>query len=117
MAYSAGMLRERVTIVRRTVGTADPFGKDSAGVTYETVGVFWAAFSFKKGMKSIHEGAVDGYDTIMFRMRWNANITRECLIQFDGRWYDIESFWREYHTNQIQITARERANQQVTLTT
>lgn len=117
MAYSAGLLREHIIIARRVTGTADPFGKDSAGVSYETIGTFRAGFSFKKGVKGIREGAVDGYDTVMFRMRWNPNITRECLIQFDGRWYDVESFFREYHTNQIQITAHERANQQVTLTT
>ena len=37
------------------------------------------------------------------------------LIQYQGRWYQIQSFNANYQDNQIQITAMELANQQVTI--
>ena len=57
----------------------------------------------------------DAYDTVMFRMRYNAEIDRWCLLQYQGKWYQIQSFNADYQQNQIQITATEMANQKVTI--
>ena len=113
--YDAGMRSKRITIARRSETTGGQFSQRSAGQKYEVVGTFWAAEDFNKGTKSLREGAVDAYDTVMFRMRFHKDIDRWCLIQYQGRWYQIQSFNANYQDNQIQITAMELANQQVTI--
>ena len=115
MAYTSGMMNKRVTVARRAADAASGYGKGAAGVRYTILGEFWAAEDFNKGVKSLREGAYDAYDTVMFRMRYNKDIDRWCLIQYQGRWYQIQSFNANYQENQIQITAMELANQQVTI--
>lgn len=116
MTYSPGMLHEQVTVAARTTAQQSRFGLDGGGVAYQTVGTFFAAVDWKRGLKEMREGALDGYDIIMVRMYWNASVTRECLVQYDGVWYQIESFHRCFYDNTIQITARELANQNITIT-
>lgn len=114
MAYSTGMMNKRVVVAKRAADTATNFGKNGQ-MRYTILGEFWAAEDFNKGVKSLREGAYDAYDTVMFRMRFNKDIDRWCLIQYQGRWYQIQSFNANYQDNQIQITAMELANQQVTI--
>ena len=115
MAYSTGMMNKRVKIAKRVDSEGGSFGRSSGGQKYTMLGEFWAAESFNKGVKSMREGAVDAYDTVMFRMRYRAEIDRWCLVQYHGRWYQIQSFNEDYQTNEIQITAIEMANQNVTI--
>ena len=115
MAYSTGMMNKRVKIAKRVDSEGGSFGRSSGGQKYTMLGEFWAAESFNKGVKSMREGAVDAYDTVMFRMRYRAEIDRWCLVQYHGRWYQIQSFNESYQDNQIQITAVELANQKVQL--
>lgn len=110
MAYSTGMMRQKVTIAKRDNATQNRYGLDAAGIRWIKVGTFWAAVDWKRGMKEMREGALDAYDFIMVRMRWRDDIDRDCLLKHDDRWYQIESFHRDYEANTIQITARERAN-------
>ncbi len=117
MAYSTGMMNKRVKIVKRVDSEGGSFGRSSGGQKYTMLGEFWAAESFNKGVKSMREGAVDAYDTVMFRMRYHAEIDRWCLVQYHGRWYQIQSFNEDYQTNEIQITATEMPNQNVTIVT
>ena len=115
MAYSTGMLNKRITVAKRATFTdADNFGKRGEP-KYERLGTFWAAEDFNRGTKSLREGSFDAYDTVMFRMRFTKQIDRWCIIQYQGRWYQIQSFNECYQTNQIQITAVEMANQKVTV--
>ena len=115
MAYSTGMMNKRVKIAKRVDSEGGSFGRSSGGQKYTMLGEFWAAESFNKGVKSMREGAVDAYDTVMFRMRYHDEIDRWCLVQYHGRWYQIQSFNEDYQTNEIQITAIEMANQNVTI--
>ena len=108
------MMKYRVTVAKRYQDTQETFGK-SGQPKYESLGTFWAAEDFNRGVKSLREGAYDAYDTVMFRMRYNAQIDRWCLLQYQGKWYQIQSFNSNYQENQIQITATEMANQQVTI--
>lgn len=117
MAYSTGMINKRVTIAKRTASEMGDYGVDSGGIKYQLLGTFWAAEDFNRGVKALREGAVDAYDTVMFRMRYNAQIDRWCLIQYQGTWYEIQSFNANYQENQIQITAIERTNQDVEIVT
>lgn len=108
-------MNKRVKIAKRVESEGGDFGRKSGGQKYTLLGEFWAAESFNKGVKSLREGAVDAYDTVMFRMRFNANIDRWCLIQYHGKWFQIQSFNEDYQTNEIQITAKEMANQKVNI--
>ena len=109
------MMNKRVKVAKRY---ADPngesFGK-SGQPKYEILGTFWMAETFTKGVKAMREGALDAYDTVMFRCRYNANIDRWCLLKYHGKWYQITSFNEDYQENQIQMTAIEMANQNVTI--
>ena len=115
MSYSTGMMNKRIKIAKRVDSEGGSFGRSSGGQKYAMLGEFWAAETFNKGVKSMREGAVDAYDTVMFRMRYHAEIDRWCLVQYHGRWYQIQSFNEDYQTNELQITATEMANQNVTI--
>lgn len=115
MGYSSGMMNKRIKIAKRVDSTGGDFGRSSGGQKYTLLGEFWASEKFDKGMKSLREGAVDAYDTVMFRMRFNTDVDRWCLIQYQGKWFQIQSCNEDYQTNEIQITAKEMANQNVTI--
>lgn len=109
------MLKKRIEIAKRVESTNGQFGKSSAGQKYQSMGKFWASETWNKGVKSLREGAVDAYDTVMFRMRWAKDVDRWCLIKYQKRWYQIQSLNEDYQRNEIQITATEMVNQNVTL--
>lgn len=109
------MMNKRVWIARRATDTQETFGK-SGQPKYELLGDFWAAEDYNRGVKSLREGAFDAYDTVMFRMRWQKDIDRWCIIKYHGKWYQIQSFNESFQDNTIQITAIEMANQQVNFT-
>ena len=115
MAYSAGMLNKRITIAKRYSQTVAARATDTGSVKYEVLGTFWASETWSKGVKALHEGALDAYDTVMFRMRYRSDVDRWCLIQYHGKWYQIQSLNGDYQENQLQITATEMANQNVTI--
>ena len=114
MAYSTGMMNKRVVVAKRANDEGASFGK-SGQPKYEILGTFWMAETFTKGVKAMHEGALDAYDTVMFRCRYNKNIDRWCLLKYRGKWYQITSFNEDYQENQLQMTAVELANQQVNI--
>lgn len=116
MAYSAGMLNKRVTVAKRTADQGSDFGKQGSP-KYEIIGKYWMGETFNKGVKAMREGALDAYDTVMFRCRYNAKFDRWCLLQYKGKWYQITSFNDDAQDNQIQITATEMANQNVNIIT
>lgn len=108
------MISKRVTVAKRATVDDATFGK-AGQPKYEILGTFWMAEDFNRGTKSLREGAFDAYDTVMFRMRWNKDIDRWCLLKYRAKWYQITSFNEDYQDNQIQITAIEMANQQVNI--
>ena len=109
------MMNKRVTVARRYNDQSQVFGGSSSVTKYEIICTVWAAEDFNRGTKSLREGAFDAYDIVMFRMRYHKDIDRWCLLQYQGKWYQIQSFNPDYQTNQIQITAIELANQNVVL--
>lgn len=114
MGYSSGFMPMRLTFAKRVTDSSDNFGKSGAP-KYEILGTFWGNEEFNKGIKSLREGAFDAYDTVMFRLRYNPDIDRWCLIKYHDKWYQIQSFNSNYNQNQIQITAIEMVNQQVNI--
>lgn len=114
MSYSTGMMNRRVAImVRDTVSEGD-FGRNSAGRSYKYGTTVWAAEDFNRGTKALREGALDGYDRVMFRMRWNPTIDRSSMLVYDGKTYQIESFNSDKYHNTIQITAVEAPGKDLT---
>ena len=102
MAYSSGMLNKRVTILNKQSGTT--FGDTT---TYGPVAHVWSDVTWSKGVKALHEGALDAFDTVMFRMRWNPFVSRDSQLQYDDVTYQIMSFHADKMANTIQITAQE----------
>lgn len=74
---------------------------------YEDAGCVWANVTWSKGVKALHEGALDAYDTVIIRMRYNTIVSRDSHLVHDGREYQITSFHRDHRENIIQITAVE----------
>jgi len=114
MAYSSGMRNKRVAILNRKAGADGDFGRNSGGRQYEYATTVWASVKFNKGMKSMMEGAYDAYDTIIIRMLYNATICRESVLIYDNRTWQIQSFNRDYETNEIQVTVVEYAGKDLT---
>ena len=113
------MRNKRVKVAKRATDTQESFGK-SGQPKYEWLRqagdhAFWASEKFDKGMKSLREGALDSYNTVMFRMNFINGVDEWCLLQYQGKWYQITSCNEDYQTNEIQITAVRMANQKVTI--
>lgn len=102
MAYQSGFLHNRVTIWNKVVSTG--FGDTTS---WQDVGTVWANVAFSRGMKALREGALDAYDTVIIRMRYNKIVSRDSLLVHDGRTYQIQSFHRDLRENIVQITAVE----------
>ena len=102
MAYQSGFLHNRVTICNKVVSTG--FGDTTS---WQDVGTVWANVTFSRGVKSLREGALDAYDTVIIRMRYNKIVSRDSLLVHDGRTYQIQSFHRDLRENIVQITAVE----------
>lgn len=114
MAYASGMRNRRVHIMNRKADVEGDFGRNSGGRGYEYTTTVWAAVTFNKGVKSMREGALDAYDTVMFRMLYTKKVCRESMIVWDDRTFAVQSFNRDYQTNEIQITATEAPGKDLT---
>jgi head-tail adaptor len=115
MAYERGFLNKRLTIAKRATAAVSTRGTDTGSVKYELLGTYWGNKTWNKGAKAMHEGTMDAYDTVMFRMDYRSTIDRWCLIKCEGKWYQIQSLNGDYHENQLQITAIEMPNQKVNI--
>ena len=114
MAQSSGFRNKRVAIINRSTDGGGDFGRNSAGRPYVYETTVWASVRFNKGVKSLREGAVDAYDTILFGMLYTPNVSRESMLVYDSRTFQIQSFNRDYQTNEIQITAVEAPGKDLT---
>ena len=115
VGYSAGMMNKRVTIAKRLKDQQGSFGNSQP--KYEVIGDFWAAENFNRGMKSLKDGNFDAYDIVMFRLYYNEQFDRWCILKYQGKWYQIQSFNADYQTKKVQITAIEMSNQKVHIVT
>ena len=104
MAYSTGLLKHRVKILNKVLPTQADFGETTR---YAEAATVWADVTWSKGVKALREGALDAYDTIMVRMRYNTVVSRDSRLLIDGVTYQIQSLHRDYQENTIQITATE----------
>ena len=104
MGYSSSILKWHVAILKKKDAGEKAFGEKTE---YETVACVHANVTWKKGQKSLNEGALDSIDTVLIRMRWNTLVRRDSQLVYDGVTYQIQSFHADRQDNTIQITATE----------
>lgn len=107
MAYSSGMLKDRVEILTRQRATSGSRGRGSGEPTFDAVGTVWASVTWTKGARPMQEGALEAYDVVMIRMRWNDIVNRDCRLRSGGKTYQILQLQEGRQDNQIQIIAQE----------
>ena len=112
MAYSTGILRERVQILNRTEAQVGKFGIDSSGIGFEPAGAVWAEVTWAKGKQAMNAGALDVYGIIMVRMRYNTIVSERSRIVHDGKTYQIlgDTFHAQRQDNTIQFQAQQVVN-------
>ena len=108
MAYSSGILRNRVTILNRPEAQQGKFGLDSSGVEFETAGTVWAEVTWVRGKQAMNVGALDVYGVIMVRMRYNTIVNDRSRVMYDGKTYQIlgDTFHAQRQDNTIQFHAQ-----------
>ena len=114
MAQSSGFRNKRVHILNRSTDGGGDFGRNSAGRPFKYDGTVWASVRFSKGVKSLREGALDVYDTLLVGMLYTSKISRESMLVYDGRTWQVTSFNRDYETNEIQLTVVEAPGKDLT---
>lgn len=112
MAYTSGLLKDRVTILNRTEAQQGKFGLDSAGIEWEAVTCVWANVDWQKGKSGMTAGSIDAYGVKIVRMRWNNIITERSRIQYEGKTYQIlpETFNPNRQENTIQFLCQQIIN-------
>lgn len=104
MSYQRGFLRDRITLW-------NPTRKDSeygAGyIKYTPMAKVWANVSFVKGQRAMRNGEIDVYQTVMVRLDCHAMLTKRTRIEYDGRFWIIDSFNRDLGKNECQLTMFE----------
>ena len=112
MAYTSGLLKERVTILNRTEAQQGKFGLDSAGIEFESAATVWASVDWQKGKTAMNAGALDAYGVKIVRMRWNSVITERSRILWREKTYQIlpETFNASRQENTIQFLCQQVVN-------
>ena len=108
--FTSGMRNHRVTILNKVQPSERQFGEKTG---YRRDGSLWSSYEFSKGTRALREGALDAYDSVIFRMNFSANvtITRESLIECDGKVYQVQSLNSDRRENKIIIRATEMTAQ------
>jgi hypothetical protein len=104
------MRNHRVTILNKVSPSEKAFGEKTG---YKRDGSLWSSYEFSKGTKALRDGALDTYDSVIFRMNFSANvsITRESLIEMHDKVYQIQSLNEDHQENKIIIRATEMTTQ------
>lgn len=106
------MRNHRITILNKVQPTEKAFGEKTG---YRCEGSLSSSYEFTKGTRALREGALDAYDSVMFRLNFSGNvakkITRDSLIEMHGKIYQIQSLNEDYHENKIIIRATEMTTQ------
>lgn len=108
--FDAGMRNHRITVLNKVPTYGRAFGEK---VGYCRVGSLWSSYNFNKGGKALREGTLDAYDHVLFQMDYSTDITitRESLIEYRGRIYQITSLNADEQENKVVIIATEMTTQ------
>ncbi len=112
MAYTAGFLKDLVTVLNRKKAVQGRMGLDSAGIEWENMGCIHANVDWQKGKSGMTAGALDAYGVKIVRMRYNSIITERSRIQWQGKTYQIlpETFNADRQGNTIQFLCQQGVN-------
>lgn len=106
------MRNHRITILNKVAPTEKAFGEKTG---YKRDGSLNSSYEFNKGTRALREGSLDAYDTVIFRLNFSGNaaktITRESLIEMNGKIYQIQSLNADHQENKIIIRANEMTTQ------
>ena len=112
IGFNPGMRNHRVTILNKVAPAEKAFGEKTG---YRRAGTLWSSYEFAKGTKALREGSLDAYDSVIFRMNFSGEvakkITRESLVECDGKIYQIQSLNEDHRDNKIIIRATEMTTQ------
>lgn len=110
--FTSGMRNHHVTILNKVAPAEKTFGEKTG---YRRDGSLYSSYEFTKGTKALREGALDAYDSVVFRMNFSGSvaskITRESLIEMHGKIYQIQSLNADRQENKIIIRATEMTTQ------
>ena len=112
MPYTAGFLKDLVTILNRKEAQQGKFGLDSAGIEWENMGCVHANVDWQRGKSGMTAGSLDAYGVKIVRMRWNSIITERSRIQWQGKTYQIlpDTFNPNRQENTIQFFCQQIVN-------
>ena len=113
MAFSSGFLNKQVVIATRAEDQTNQFGKQGQA-RYQVFGPIWANVTYSKGQKRLEEAAMDSMNTRLFRCRYHDWIDEWCLIKYHGKWHQISSCDGSEERDEMQITAVQMSNQNIT---
>lgn len=106
------MRNHRITILNKVAPSEKAFGEKTG---YKRDGSLNSSYEFNKGTRALREGSLDAYDTVIFRLNFSGNaaktITRESLIEMNGKIYQIQSLNADHQENKIIIRATEMTTQ------
>ena len=102
------MMKHRIIVQNRKAAQESKFGLDASGPEWEDAGCLWAAVDFVKGLRAMHEGALDVYSVVMVRTRWNNIITERSRIIHEGKTYQVlgETLHADHQANTMQFNAQ-----------
>lgn len=105
MGYSAGILRDRITILNRKEATASSFGLDADGIEWQNDGQMQAFVDWNKGKSAMQAGALDAYAVKIVRMRYNTTVNARSRIVWNSQVYQIipETFNPSRWDNTLQF--------------
>ena len=108
--FEAGMRNHRITVLNKVPTYGKAFGEK---VGYCRAGSLWSSYKFNKGTKALREGTLDAYDYVLFQMNYSTDITitRESLIEYHGRIYQITSLNADEQENKVVVIATEMTTQ------
>ena len=110
--FTSGMRNHRITILNKVAPAEKAFGEKTG---YRREGSLNSSYEFNKGTKALREGALDAYDSVMFRLNFSGDvakkITRESLIEMGDKIYQIQSLNADHRENKIIIRATEMTTQ------
>ena len=108
--FEAGKRNYRVTVLNKVTSAERAFGEKTG---YSRAGSLLSSYKFDKGTKALREGALDAYDYVVFQMNYSTDIaiTRESLIELNGRIYQIISLNADELENKVVVKATEMTTQ------
>lgn len=111
--YSAGLRKDRITIINRTQAETSKFGIDGNGIEWEDACCVWANVTWAKGVRTLNVGAIDAYGVVLVRMNWNGCVTNHSRIRYNGQVYQIlpETFHPDKQGGTIQFNAQLVVNE------